>query len=283
MRFTTLDLFNERHNSDLLKILSNTKDVQIIYNTTTIHSELFSGHLLAHLKLFDQLKKIPNANFNPTKFFDKLSQINGNISYSEAIRLVDVTTEINYCIEKILCKIYVANSITQIISVANFSINYDYLFTEALRNNANNRAIFEYVVSNNYVNCNLFNYCELSKKFMPYDFLDVLLTHGFDIANYPIDSSCVYAILSYISLPNIKYFSNVKINVSQYVTIVKQMRYEKLKEFVRHYNTENIIHDNEKFDAQSDRAQILIHSGINLETLLNVIMRRHGEHDHFII
>lgn len=275
MYFTTVELFNKRHDSNLIEILRNTEDVQFYYNTTMIHTEPHNSDILGYLKLIGLLKKIPSAKFSPTKFFDKLCKVTGNISKSEAIKLVIIATEINYCIEKILCKFYVANSITEIISVTNFAINYDYVFVEALNKNTNNRAIFEHIVSNNYVNSNSFDYSKVPKKCISYDFLDVLLTHGFDIANYPIDSSMVYEILTYISPSNIKYFSNIKIELSAYIKIIRKLPYDKIKEFERYYNTDNIIIGSEKSETnaeQSHRAQILINSGINLEPILNSII-----------
>lgn len=264
-----------RHKRDILKIL-NRRDFEIKRDCCSLHVGQFC-FFLDLIKIFrDATHTNTNININVSDIFDIVYCINDTIDCDHAKQFVDIITEENYSIEKMLHKIYNSDAIINVVNAAHFiMINYDQVFDRALNYNVDNRAIFEYIVSNNYIdyNGNGFNYRD--REFELYDFLDVLLTHGFDISNFPTDCLNVSTILDYISLSNIKYFSNVKIDFAQYISILMSLDSDKLKEFLRWFNTDNIVHrksNNIRADGTIDRAQILIDNGINLKSMLNVII-----------
>lgn len=264
--------------NQLIYIMNDGKNILQILNRS---KSKISDHICIlnprELQYFLDLIKIfkddPYKNVNTCDIFDKLHIINCSIDNNLATRLVDTVVEENYDIEKILSKIYVTKSIVNVMNVVNFEINYDKVFTEALTYNSDNLAILKYIISNNCVDYNNFNYSEI--EFDTACILDVLLTHGFDISKFPINSLNIDQMLHDISKQNIKYFSNIKMSLSQYISIMVSLSDDRLKEFSRSYNIDNIIcsePNNKVTKKVIDRVQILFDSGIDLRSILNVIM-----------
>lgn len=262
-----------RDKKNLPQILSE-RNFKININSYHLHNGQFQS-FLDLIKIFKNNLHIgTDININVCDILNRLGAVHSTIDNDQAKQLIDIITEENYDIEKILYKIYKSDAIINVVNACYYSmINYDIVFDNALVYNSDNRAIFEHIISNNYIDYNTCDYED--KDFYTYDLIDVLLSHGFDISKFPIDNTEIKSMLNCISLQNLKYFSCVKIDLSQYVAILISLEDDKLKEFTQHYNIENIVYpetNKNKTKKKIDRAQILMDSGINLKSILNVIV-----------
>jgi hypothetical protein len=257
-----------RNGKNILQILNDSN-----FNISVQEWSLYPDQFQNFLDLIKIFKGNPRINVATCNIFDKLCAITSEIDNNQARQLVDIIIEENYDIETILRKIYTSDSIVNIINATYFEINYDRVFDEALEHNSSNRAIFEHIISNNCVDYNKFNYYD--KNIHTAHSLDVLLTHGFDILKFPIDNSNVNSMLYDISDQNLKYFSCVKMDLSQYILITISMSDNRLKEFLCWYNIDNIIYpevNNKVRENKINRAQILIDSGVNLMCILDIVV-----------
>lgn len=209
------------------------------------------------------------------RVFDMLG-IDRKLKEEHIITLFDIGVRISYDIEKMLCKIYNYDTIVHILNNISVKINYDYIFDLALKKYSNNRAIFEYIILNNCVDYNSINYYKYEEYDSDHAVLDPLLTAGFDISKYPTDTMDVSSVLLTISLPNLICFSDVKIRVTQFISIISGLECKKLEEFLKYYNTTNIIYSGTN-NAYKKRAQIFINSFENAVDIMSVILELHSE------
>jgi hypothetical protein len=204
--------------------------------------------------------------------FDSLHSVY-SINNDQARELIEIVGKYNYNIDTILCKCISSDAIQNIVNNVDAIINYDYVYTRALLIYSYNAAIIEYIISNDFVDYNSFNYYD--KNYRSYMFLDVLLTNGFDISKFPIYDTNIHNILYYISVPNIKYFSNIKLSLSDYILMPKTLSSDKLQEFIRCYNTTNIVHyknANPNPNVLKNMIHMLIDSGIDLKEALEIAL-----------
>jgi hypothetical protein len=181
-------------------------------------------------------------------------------------------TNIIISIEKLLCRFYNHNTIINIITIVDYFIDYDVIFFELVTEYFDNTKLLEYVISNNCVNYNEFDYSVISGRNYGHEYIiNILLSHGFDIVRYPIGKD-IYKYLKYVSLQNLKYFSSVKLDIDEYIIILSALKRNKLEEFLKYYNTQNIVYTKEK-TSYSDRTQLLINSGVNIECIIGSLLK----------
>lgn len=237
---------------------------------------------------FDFIYFIKNNhnNINICIILDELECITTFMDNNDAREFVNIIISENYKIESILYKIYDNNTLINIINNTDFVINYDLIFSYALRSTHFNVTIVNYIIHGDLIDFNNFNLYECISKIRDpsyYRVIDMLLTKGVDISKFPINDNNIVQILWNISLPNLKYFSNIKIMLNKYTMIILTLEYTKLEEFLKWCDPLNIVDCKISDDVQhlldyAKRVQLLLDSGINLDKVLNLLFKAINNH-----
>jgi hypothetical protein len=261
-------------------IINENDDLHVVCNKNMYMHEyiLSNDDIKPYLTLLILLDEISNNKKVTIEYICASHCLMDHQLANEFVQTITQLRNINISIEKLLCRFTNYDTIINIINNITDTIDYCKIFDELMSECSYNVALIEYIVSNNYVNCVDYDYgdCWL----VNYHIFDILLSKNIDIIkkiNY--DENPIQDILKYISISNLKYFSNVPIHFDQYCTILSTLDYDKLEEFMHTYNTENIIYHQDYFfivdcvARDDDRIKLLMDSGVNFENFIKNILR----------
>lgn len=233
---------------------------------------LTDDNILSYLKLIAILDELACDNKIDIEYVGPSSCTMFSQLAKQFVDTIKQLKNIDIDVGKILCRFTNRVTILNIIDNIGDNINYDSIYHELMYACSYNVELISHVVSNNLCNCEDFVYkCYDITEF---HVLDILLSNGINIINkLHKDSENIQHILKYISLPNLKYFSGVVMSSDQYVEIFATLQYDKLEEFLYHYDAENVVYSKKSDvdDPHSDnkRARLLMNrNDVGLEIFI---------------
>jgi hypothetical protein len=233
---------------------------------------LTDDNIQSYLKLILILDELARDNIIDIECVGSSSCVMSSQLARQFVVTIKQLTNININIDKLLCRFTNCVTIHNIIDNINDTINYDNIYYELVYSCSYNIELISYVISNNL--CNYKDFVYKCYDINEFHVLDILLSNGINIMDkLHGDSENIQHILKYISLLNLKYFSGVAMSSDQYVEIFATLQYDKLEEFLYHYDTTNIVYSekNDTYDPHSDdkRARLLMNrNGLGLEIFI---------------
>lgn len=190
-----------------------------------------------------------------------LSNIPGFVNIQEPdtiiklIKLIEENMTMNdQNLYKIIYKIYSPNAIVSICKI--FNVDFEQIFSYGLSNKLVNEHVYDYL-ADKIRDPNSYDYSVISSEsiyFPSYKFINKLIDNGLDITK--IERKDNVLIILDLEKHNLKYISNLKINMDDIVKIMAEINIDYLEEFLSYCNYATITDYN--YDKSvTDRVKII--------------------------